>query len=104
MQKADVGRDVQFARSVPACLVESEHGVCASRDAPTDLVQVMLQPHFALQVVANESGKHVVGAIAGVRNFTGLVGYLSCANAVLEPGAGTIHRNETRQTGQTIRP
>ena len=44
MQKADVGRDVQFARSVPACLVESEHGVCASRDAPTDLVQVMLQP------------------------------------------------------------
>src|ERR1700738_5537174 len=28
----------------------------------------------------------------GMRNFTGLVGYPSCANALLEPGAGTIDR------------
>src|SRR5712691_6027471 len=42
MQKTDVGWYVQLARCVPAGLVESEHGVCASRDTPADLVQVML--------------------------------------------------------------
>src|SRR5436190_1721104 len=33
--------------------------------------------------------------VNGTRNFTGLVGYPSCANALLEPSAATIDRMKT---------
>src|ERR1700730_16179328 len=51
-------------------------------------------PHFAcnLSPTIRATTSLVPPPGYGTRNFTGLVGYPSCANAVLEPGAETIDR------------
>src|SRR5258708_25944599 len=51
-------------------------------------------PHFAcnLSPTIRASTSLVPPPGYGIRNFTGLVGYPSCPNALLEPGGGTIDR------------
>src|SRR5262249_52760811 len=51
-------------------------------------------PHFAcnLSPTMRASTSLVPPLGYGTRNFTGLVGYRSCPNAVLDPGGGTIDR------------
>src|SRR5215471_1823674 len=51
-------------------------------------------PHFAcnLSPTMRASTSLVPPLGYGTRNFTGLVGYRSCPNVVLDPGGGTIDR------------
>src|SRR5215831_20892880 len=51
-------------------------------------------PHFAcnLSPTMRASTSLVPPPGYGTRNFTGLVGYPSCANALLDPGGRTIDR------------